>query len=66
MNIKLTFELCVQKINGGGSGLCFMMHVKFIVLPLLMNISGPPIIVVIGSKKKKIKKNKMNYISNYV
>lgn len=27
-----------------------MMHVKFMVLPLLMNISGPPIIVVMGSE----------------
>jgi len=48
---KLTFESCVQYINGGGSGLCFMMHVKFIVLPLLMNMSGPPMIVVMGSEK---------------
>lgn len=37
-------------MEGGGSGLCFTMHVKLIVLPLLMNISGPPRRVVMGSE----------------
>jgi len=32
------------------------MHVKFIVLPLLMNMSGPPMIVVMGSEKYNLYK----------
>lgn len=54
---SLTCELCVQYIEGGGSGLCFTIHVKFIVLPLFKYISGPPRSVVIGSE---IKKNQLN------
>lgn len=38
---------------GGGSGECWTTHVKFMVLPVLMNSSGPPSIVVSGSAKKK-------------
>lgn len=34
----------------GGLGLCETMHVKLIVEPVSMNISGIPIIVVIGSE----------------
>lgn len=33
----------------GGLGLCETMHVKLIVDPVSINISGMPIIVVIGS-----------------
>ena len=33
----------------GGLGLCETMHVKLIVDPVSMNISGMPIIVVTGS-----------------
>lgn len=36
----------------GGSGKCLTMHVRFTVEPVSMYRSGPPWIVVIGSKKK--------------
>jgi hypothetical protein len=38
-----------QYIPGGGSGKCFTMQVKFIVEPVSMYMSGPPMIVVMGS-----------------
>lgn len=50
--IYLTSELRLQQMAGGGSGLCSIMQVRFIVLPLLMCNSGPPKIVVTGSKIK--------------
>lgn len=37
---------------GGGSGAYLTIHVKFIVDPLFMCSSGPPIISVTGSVKK--------------
>lgn len=37
---------------GGGSGAYFTTHVRFIVEPLFMKRSGPPVISVIGSVKK--------------
>jgi hypothetical protein len=37
----------------GGSGLSVMMHVRFIVLPSLRWMSGPPKIAVLGSKNRR-------------
>lgn len=37
---------------GGGSGAYFTTHVRFIVEPLFMKRSGPPVISVIGSARK--------------
>lgn len=45
----ITSLLWVQYIAAGGSGLFLMMHVRLMVDPLLMYISGPPRIKVIGS-----------------
>lgn len=45
----LTTSLCDHVIEGGGSGANFTTHVRFMVDPLLMNISGLPWISVIGS-----------------
>lgn len=39
----------IQTIVDGGSGAYLTRHVRFIVLSLLMNISGPPAISVTGS-----------------
>lgn len=38
---------------GGGSGAYLTTHVKFIVDPLLINKSGPPIISVTGSENRR-------------
>lgn len=40
-------------MNAGGSGELFTTHVKFIVEPLSMYKSGPPIISVDGSVNEK-------------
>lgn len=45
----LTALLWFQKMNAGGSGELFTTHVRFIVDPLSMYKSGPPIISVDGS-----------------
>lgn len=45
----ITSLLWLQSMMGGGSGANFTRHVKFIVLPLLMNRSEPPRISVMGS-----------------
>jgi hypothetical protein len=42
---------------GGGSGECRIMHVKFTVEPVFMYKSGPPTIVVMGSKNTREKRN---------
>lgn len=52
----ITCRLCDQIIAGGGSGAYNTMHVKFIVDPLLINKSGPPIISVIGSVMRREKR----------
>jgi hypothetical protein len=49
MSMLITSLLWVQYIAAGGSGLFLMMHVRLMVDPLLMYISGPPRIMVIGS-----------------
>lgn len=46
---KITFVLCNQVTDGGGSGKCRTIHVKLIVDPASIYKSGPPAIVVIGS-----------------
>jgi len=45
----ITSLLWVQYIAAGGSGLFLMTQVRLMVDPLLIYISGPPRIVVIGS-----------------
>lgn len=49
---KLTWLLCVQQIDGGGSGECWTIQVKLTVEPVSMYMSGPPTIVLIGSVNK--------------
>lgn len=46
---ELTWLLCVQQIDGGGSGECWTIQVKLTVEPVFMYMSGPPTIVLIGS-----------------
>ena len=59
----LTASSCLQNMYDGGSGLSVMIHERFIVLPSLRWMSGPPKIAVLGSAKKngfwkkKLKKN---------
>lgn len=50
---RLTWLLCCQRIELGGSGLRRMTQVKLIVLPIPTNTSLPPKIVVLGSVKWK-------------
>lgn len=49
---KLTCRLCDHVTVGGGSGANLTIQVRFIVEPLFMCSSGPPMISVTGSKKK--------------
>lgn len=51
---------------GGGSGANFTMHVKFIVEPLFMKRSGPPMISVIGSENEKERKIKFLLFIKYL
>jgi hypothetical protein len=46
---RLTSLLCVQYMANGDSGEFLTMHVRLMVEPVFMNISGPPIIDVNGS-----------------
>lgn len=49
----------------GDSGEFFTMHVKLIVDPVLMKISGPPIIVVNGSANKILTRAQSMRFSTY-
>lgn len=51
MRKRLTSLLCCQYMAKGDSGEFRTMHVRLMVDPVLMKISGPPIIVVNGSAK---------------
>jgi hypothetical protein len=46
---RLTSLLCVQYIAKGDSGEFFTIHVKLMVDPVFMKISGPPMMLVNGS-----------------
>uniref|UniRef100_A0A8D8JE03 (northern house mosquito) hypothetical protein n=2 Tax=Culex pipiens TaxID=7175 RepID=A0A8D8JE03_CULPI len=45
----MSSRLCFQTTAGGGSGAYLTVQVRFIVEPLLINKSGPPLISVTGS-----------------
>lgn len=49
LQVLLTSRLCFQTTAGGGSGAYLTVQVRFIVEPLLINKSGPPLISVTGS-----------------
>ena len=48
----LTASSCLQNMYDGGSGLSVIMQERFIVLPSLRWMSGPPKIAVLGSARK--------------
>ena len=58
----LTESSCLQNIYEGGSGLSVMRQVKFMVLPSLRCMSGPPNIAVLGSETQK--KRTFHFIRN--
>lgn len=51
--ISITSPFWVHRMFVGGFGLCETMHVRLIVEPVSMNISGWPMIVVIGSEETR-------------